>query len=68
MRAEMSSTVVFEEFERVSEASHLLQEGNLILLGLLQLSFFDINLFEEEVTRSVKGKRKARNFAKGHLV
>ncbi len=68
MRAGMSSAVVVEGFERVSEASHLLQVGNLILLGLLQLSFFDINLFEDEVTRSVKGKRKARNFAKWHLV
>lgn len=33
---------------RVSEAAQLLQQGNSILLGPLQLSFFDTDLVEEE--------------------
>jgi len=50
---------------RVSEAAQLLQEGNRILLGPLQLSFFDTDLVEEEAPKSVKGKRKARKPAQG---
>ena len=33
---------------RVSEAAHFLQEGNRMLLGPLQLSFFDTDLGENE--------------------
>lgn len=50
---------------RVSEAAQSLQEGNRILLGPLQLSFFDTDLCEEEPSKSVKRKRKARKPAKG---
>jgi len=50
---------------RVSEAAQLLQEGNRILLGPLQLSFFDTDLVEEKASKSVKRKRKARKPAKG---
>ena len=52
---------------RVSEAAQLLQEGNRILLGPLQLSFFDTDLFEEEASKSVRKKRKARKPAQGRL-
>jgi len=50
---------------RVSEAAQLLQEGNSILLGPLQLSFFDTDLFEDEAPKSVRKKRKARKPAQG---
>ena len=50
---------------RVSEAAQLLQQGNSILLGPLQLSFFDTDLVEEEASKSVKRKRKSRKPAKG---
>jgi DNA-binding MarR family transcriptional regulator len=52
---------------RVSEAAQLLQEGNRILLGPLQLSFFDTDLCEEEPSKSVRKKRKARKPAQGRL-
>jgi DNA-binding MarR family transcriptional regulator len=33
---------------RLSEATQLLRKGNRVLLGPLQLSFFDVDLFEQE--------------------
>ncbi|MHB1838939.1 MAG: hypothetical protein ACYCPD_04185 [Acidobacteriaceae bacterium] len=50
---------------RLSEATRLLQQGNRILLGPLQLSFFDTDLGESEPSKSVRRKRKARKPARG---
>jgi DNA-binding MarR family transcriptional regulator len=50
---------------RLSEATQFLQQGNRILLGPLQLSFFDTDLFEEEASKSVKRKRKVGKPAQG---
>jgi len=50
---------------RVSEAAQLLQEGNRILLGPLQLSFFDTDLIEKGASKSVRRKRTAGKPARG---
>lgn len=50
---------------RISEAAHFLQQGNSILLGPLQLSFFDTDLCENEPSKSSRKKRKAKKPAGG---
>ena len=50
---------------RVFEATQFFRKGNRILLEPLQLSFFDTDLCEEEPSKSVKRKGKARKPAKG---
>jgi DNA-binding MarR family transcriptional regulator len=41
---------------RLSEATQLLRKGNRLLLGPLQLSFFDVDLFEQE-RGGIRGRR-----------
>jgi DNA-binding MarR family transcriptional regulator len=50
---------------RLSEATHFLQQGNSMLLGPLQLSFFDTDLCDNEPSKSVRKKRKGRKPAQG---
>lgn len=45
---------------RLSEAIHLLRKGNQILLGPLQLSFFDVDLFDEEPVGARKKRARVR--------
>jgi len=50
---------------RLSEVTRLLQQGNRMLLGPLQLSFFDTDLGESEPSKSVTKTRKASKAARG---
>jgi hypothetical protein len=52
---------------RVSEATQFFRKGNRMLLGPLQLSFFDTDLGESKPSKSVTKARNARKPARGRF-